>query len=140
MKSRQLVEDCCFEENLLGDADTPVGTIHSCYDTATAVACSNRFSSMRYNLLQVECGLWVPVDFRTIGHLIPDCTKHYRRSSRTYLERTAMGAVGDCTVLILRDFGCCVSHSSVLIVRPLSMAATSRWLIDVSFCRAIFFV
>ena len=72
MKSRQLVEDCCFEENLLGDADTPVGTIHSCYDTATAVACSNRFSSMRYNLLQVECGLWVPVDFRTIGHLIPD--------------------------------------------------------------------
>jgi len=98
-----------------------------------------RHDLLWYNLLQVECGLWVPVDFRTIGHLIPDCTKHYRRSSRTYLERTAMGAVGDCTVLILRDFGCCVSHSSVLIVRPLSMAATSRWLIDVSFCRAIFF-
>ena len=98
-----------------------------------------RHDLLRYNLLQAECGLWVPVDFRTIGHLIPDCTKHYRRSSRTYLERTAMGAVGDCTVLILRDFGCCVSHSSVLIVRPLSMAATSRWLIDVSFCRAIFF-
>ena len=99
-----------------------------------------RHDLLWYNLLQVECGLWVPVDFRTIGHLIPDCTKHYRRSSRTYLERTAMGAVGDCTVLILRDFGCCVSHSSVLIVRPLSMAATSRWLIDVSFCRAIFFL
>ena len=43
VKSRQLVEDCCFEENLLGDADTPV--VNHIHDTATAVTCSDRFSS-----------------------------------------------------------------------------------------------